>query len=266
MTLRDAALRYATSGWRVFPVSRSKVPLVADWPNVATTDLAQVRAWWDAWPKASIGYATGELVAIDVDGAQGIETRRETEAQGLEWPVTLTAFTGRAGGGIHAYYRVPEFEPIRNCAGLRGGRGIGPGIDVRGVGGFTVLPPSPHKSGRAYEWLIRCEPATVPQWMVERLRTPAPAPRRPLPRRDGDLTRYAAAALDAEVEAVETAPMGTLNDTLNRAAYSLGRLVPTISEDTIREALLAAALANGHPERGARATIRSGLNAGMARR
>lgn len=251
----------------MFPVSRAKVPLVADWPNVATTDPEQVAAWWREFPRASIGFATGELVVIDVDGAEGIATRYATEAEGLEWPITLTAATGRKGGGIHLYYRAPDGVEIRNCAGLRGGRGIGPGIDVRGRGGLTVLPPSPHVSGRAYDWLIRCAPATIPWWMMDRLKPPSIIPRHEAPARD--TSRYAAAALDGECFAIETAPDGQQNTQINVSAFNLGRrfvAAGTLRESVVFEALLAAALRGGHPEKRARATVRSGLSAGMARR
>jgi hypothetical protein len=266
LRLADAALSYGERGWRVFPCSRLKVPYVKAWPTTATTDPERIARWWAEFPSASIGMPTGHLIAIDVDGDKGgLATRRETEAQGLEWPVTLTALTGRKGGGCHLYYTAPEDVEIRNAVEIRGNRGIGPGIDVRGVGGFAVLPPSLHKSGRAYQWGVDVEPAPLPAWMVDRLRPPS----RPLlpPSIRGDGERYASAALVAECERVESAHEGTLNETLNRAAFALGRFVAsgTLDEESVSEALLVAAVRNGHPERGARNTIRSGLRAGIRR-
>ena len=41
------ALWYAKLGFRVLPLKeRSKEPLIADWPNNATTDEATIRGWW----------------------------------------------------------------------------------------------------------------------------------------------------------------------------------------------------------------------------
>lgn len=44
------------------------------------------------------------------------------------------------------------------------------GIDSRGIGGFTMLPPSLHESGSHYEWMEGCAPwetdiAVMPEWM-----------------------------------------------------------------------------------------------------
>jgi hypothetical protein len=68
---------------------------------------------------------------------------------------------------------------------------------------------------------------------------------------------------------VATAPPGTCNHTLNRAAFNLGQLVGAglLDAGEVRAVLLEAALAapaTGHPdrERRARATIESGLRAG----
>ena len=41
------------------------------------------------------------------------------------------------------------------------------------------------------------------------------------------LSKYASAALELEMERVSSAPKGTRNDALNRAAFSLGQLVAT---------------------------------------
>lgn len=266
-SLASAALSLAESGWHVFPCSRSKVPLVKGWQSeAASCDPEQVAAMWREFPNANIGTPTGAIVVIDVDADKGgLETRRQTEAEGLEWPVTLTSLTGRVGAGAHFFYRAPGDVEIRNAVEVRNGRGIGPGVDVRGKGGLAILPPSVHPSGRRYRWLVEMEPAPLPLWMVERLRPriyePAAMPT------DSHSTAYAQAALEGECQAVETAPDGTLNDTLNRASFKLGRFVAvgTLEEEAVSEALLVAATRNGHPERGARNTIHSGLRAGMRR-
>ncbi|MBM3768766.1 MAG: hypothetical protein FJW32_25580, partial [Acidobacteria bacterium] len=100
-----------------------------------------IRAWWDKFPNANIGLATGyEFFAIDIDPA------------GMAWyeaeqlPATHEAVTGR--GGRHVLYRMPTGYVIGNSAGL-----LAEGVDVRGIGGYIVAPPSVHPSGTTYTWL-----------------------------------------------------------------------------------------------------------------
>lgn len=264
MTFGKAAQALAFRGWPVFPCEpRGKKPLTPHGFKDATTDPERIAAWWCRWPEANIGFRTGALVVVEIDGREGMRARAELEAQGLDWPVTLAAMTGRRPG-MHYYFRPPEGVRIANAVGVRGARGLGPGIDVRGDGGYVIVPPSVHPTGRRYAWAVREEATPLPAWMVERLRPPRPI-REPVLR--GDSAVYAHVALEGECAEVESATLGTLNDTLNRSAFKLGLLVArgAIAADDVREALLAAALRNGHPERGARRTIDSGLSAGIAR-
>ena len=68
--LLQVALWYAERGWPVHPLKPgSKKPTLKDWPNQATTDSEQIRAWWAKTPDANIGLASGErsgLIVIDV--------------------------------------------------------------------------------------------------------------------------------------------------------------------------------------------------------
>ena len=281
LTLGDAAISYAYRDWPVFPLhgctrgrcscgnrecsAAGKHPrLRGVYREYASTDEAQVREWWTRWPNANIGHPTGNLVVVEIDGPAGLATMQRLRER-HEWPETLTAMSGRAAGGLHFYFRAPEDEPIYGIAGRRGGRGIGKGIDVRGVGHLVVLPPSIHESGRRYTWLRRIDAAPLPAWMVARLRKPEPKPLK-VPRRDPE--GWASGAFREAVDAVLLAAEGTLNDELNRQAFRLGRLVGAgaLSESHVREALLSAAVRAGHPERGAARTIESGLSAGMKAR
>lgn len=79
-----------------------------------------------------------------------------------------------------------------------------------------------------------------------------------------EMSAYAMAALDGEVEKVRTAPEGLRNDTLNRAAFSIGQLVAggEIDGTTATTALHDAATAAGLPGAEASRTILSGLDGG----
>ena len=64
------AKEYAAKGWPVFPVKMGgKEPLVNDFPNTATTDLATIDKWWATWPEANIGFVPGlvDMMVLDLD-------------------------------------------------------------------------------------------------------------------------------------------------------------------------------------------------------
>jgi hypothetical protein len=243
-----------------------KHPRLADWPTTASTSPAQVRAWWRRWPVANVGLATGRRFdVLDIDGPQGEAALRALAQAGAVPGGGPLARTG--GGGWHVLLAATG---AGNRVGLR------PGLDWRGRGGLIVAPPSRHASGRGYRW-VRPLTATLPQVPagLRRLLTLPQSQRAtlpPPPDPTGRAGAYARAALDREARRVATAPLGTCNHTLNRAAFNLGQLAAAglLNADEVRARLLAAALAapaSGHADRQrrARATIESGLAAGARR-
>jgi replicative DNA helicase len=190
VSLTDHALRYAGLGLRIFPIAwhghptkTAGHPLVSEWPTKATSDPAQIRAWWAKWPDAGIGLACGDkldenryLFVLDVDehdpAASGSEALDELETANGALPDTPTVHT--AGGGRHLYFTAPH--EITNARGR-----LPKGIDVRGAGGYVVLPPSTHKSGRRHEWDVEAElgevrTAAAPGWLLDVLRTEEASP------------------------------------------------------------------------------------------
>lgn len=183
MTMLEEALRYASLGLRVFPLweygnEEGKVagtPKIGKWPERATTEEGTIRRWWQTWPNAGIGLATGDaigpagrrLFVLDVDehdpaasGSEALSALEDAHGALPDGPRTLTA-----GGGTHVF--LWSTEEITNARGT-----LPPGIDVRGIGGFVVLPPSSHKSGGRHEAEIGYELGEVaipdaPEWLVE---------------------------------------------------------------------------------------------------
>lgn len=179
-----AALAYAAMGWHVFPVhtpvrgggcscggdtcgSIGKHPRTAHGVKDATTDPEQIRAWWTEWPTANIGVATGRIsgiVVLDIDprngGDESLDALREHLAE------TVTGLTG--GNGQHLVNGYPPgVDRIK-------GRPLAPGIDVKADGGYIVVPPSLHASGRHYRWEIssrpdEMKPAPLPEAILERM-------------------------------------------------------------------------------------------------
>lgn len=295
----DHALAYARRGWPVFPcwerdetdaefqdrlagMPRERRTQAKRWEakntrvaggfKAATTDESKIRSWWGRWPDAAIGCPTGPRLGawvLDVDlpkspgDHDGRETLARLEAVHGELPATLAQRTG--SGGEQRFFRWPAGgQEVRNTSSS-----IGPRLDTRGLGGFVILPPSLHPSGKRYAWIDSvADPAEAPAWLLALLCAAKPASvsaiplKRPARHKTGP--SYGQAALDAEVARVAGAPQGQRNNTLNSAAYSLGQLVAggVLTSSLVESALLDAARAAGLFDGEAGATIRSGLRAG----
>jgi hypothetical protein len=167
----EAVLRLVSRGWRLFPVqARSKLPLVAGWPQQASCEPERLREWMQKYSDCNWGLATGRdsgVFVLDVDGEQGLVAIKELRKTGHELPPTLTVKTGR---GCHLYFRYPEDALIRNSAGK-----LGPGLDIRGDGGYVLVPPSIHPSGADYRWTHEIAVAPAPDWLLERLKAQPPS-------------------------------------------------------------------------------------------
>ena len=124
---------------------------------------AQLREWWERWPRANVAIVTGAisgLTVIDLDGLAGEVTwslspwgsggrlpSAEMRIEDLDAASNLEhwgpmAFTG---DGTHLYYTAPG-SPLPNRQGFL------PGVDVRSENGIVIAPPSVHVRGRLYRW------------------------------------------------------------------------------------------------------------------
>jgi putative DNA primase/helicase len=233
MTRRSAlrvALGYvAAHDWRVFPChwcgEHRKRPLIKGGLNNATRDPQVITEWFVRWPEALIGVPTGHLagfVVLDVD----VKHERANGYDSLEGlgvsilPETPMAHT--TSGGLHLYFSPPDGMKIRNTAGNRG-RGVGPGLDWRGDGGY-IIAPSP---GSGYEWdpswNFRTVPlATVPHTLLPG--TPEPIDAQKPVRPTIGLSPYAEAALDRACRKIISAPAGVQEITLHGECFSMGTL------------------------------------------
>ena len=107
---------------------------------------------------------------------------------------------------------------IRNSKGR-----IAPGVDVRGTGGYVIVPPS-----EGYTIKHNGPLADMPQWLVTACLKPDPRPPPPGPHRPplaGDGTPYGLKALSEERAAIQQAQFGQQEMTLNNAALKIGSLV-----------------------------------------
>ena len=195
----EVALAYARRGWPVFPLhhpdprrgcscidalecrSPGKHPRTRKGLKDATTDERQIRRWWEHYPLANVGLATGRksgLVAVDVDPrAGGDASLCELIERYGELPDTLESVTG--GGGSHLFFAHPGVT-FKNSASV-----LGEGLDVKTDGGYVVAAPSLHASGKRYSWRTRRRPAHLPGWLLKLLTAekPPPPPKSPAPQR-----------------------------------------------------------------------------------
>jgi len=268
MTLAASAQWLAEEmGLPVFPCDEHKRPMTPNGFKDATLDPDLIRRSFAR--AAMIGIPTGEasgFFVLDLDCKNG--------AQGLEW---LAAHEARLpqtrrhrtrSGGIHLLFTMPAGRTIRNSASK-----VGPGVDVRGTGGYIIAPPSD-----GYDVIDACTIAEAPAWLLDLIDPPrhADLPKsghdlpKLAPRQSGDGTRYGLQALDNECQAILSAADGAKHDTLNRAAFSIGGLVAAgeLAEGPALHALASAleglrARCEDYPA--AQKTLGAAFRAGMAK-
>lgn len=139
-----AALWYAQQGLHVFPLQPwRKLPHKGTRGcKEATTNRVTILNWWQHSPDSNIGLATGHLVdVIDIDGPEGVHSWAQMESLP---PILGTVTTPRwdeqkqaprlpRGGGTHLYIQ---------ATGDGNAAKIFPGVDMRGLGGYVLAPPS----------------------------------------------------------------------------------------------------------------------------
>lgn len=159
--LAEAARDYVERGLAIIPLGvGKKEPVTKSGLNDWTDNPGQIDVWWGQGehagkrgnPRYNIGMACGQvsggIIAIDLDchsdEANGLDYLRDWEVEHGKLPETWTQITG--SGGKQLFYRAGQ--DIRNSANGD------IGVDVRGNGGYVVLPPSLHPCGDCYEWSI----------------------------------------------------------------------------------------------------------------
>lgn len=230
VTALDWAIYYARRGWSVVPVRPGEKMPAIPWARLQSTpaDEMTIRGWFDAAPTLGIGLVQGRhvgTIVLDFDASSGgMETLASLEAKGL--PQSARAFT--PGGGVHVVLTHPGVHvPTR--------KGVLPGMDVRGDGGFVVAAPSVHVNGRRYAWDVDAHPdesplADVPAWLLPSICGPVSAS----PDAPAAVTRIAAPGTlgiptERVVDGRETYMRDTIMAVMRDLRDSLGRL-PTDAE------------------------------------
>lgn len=148
-----AALALARSGLPVFPCwnmpgsDRHKAPLTLSGFHSATTDEAIIMGWARKYPEALIGVPTGTasgLAVLDLDKKNG----KDGYAAVPDWETLSPAIVRTGSGGAHLYFQAEG--QVRCSTGKDG-------VDVRGEGGYVIVPPS-----EGYTWHREADLSRLP--------------------------------------------------------------------------------------------------------
>lgn len=152
MTPLDAALRYASWGWAVLPIQPgSKLPASAHGVKDASTDPAQIRAWFEGRPDLNLAVAAGRasnLTIFDID------PRNSGDASWGAWlamngPADDGPHQLTAGGGSHF---LAQYDPSWRSSKLA------QGVDLLSDGRYFLVYPS-QIAGKKYEWEASSDPS-----------------------------------------------------------------------------------------------------------
>lgn len=147
--LPKASLRYAKRGKPTFPCRSDKAPATPNGFKDASADPERLAELWRRYPGQKMGMPTGSRSGVFV-----VDEDRIGAVEGLpgRMPETLTVHTPR---GRHYY--------LAHVEGITNRRGSLPaGIDVRGEGGYVMVPPSP-----GYEFENHAPVADAPGWLLD---------------------------------------------------------------------------------------------------
>lgn len=121
----------------------------------------EIRAWWEHWPLANLGFITGVisgLCVVDIDPRNGgFDTVAELDLHGGPMPED-NPLVETGSLGLHHYFALDA--PLPKAAPFQG-------IEIQAEGALVVAPPSLHASGRRYRWVRPLESpwSPVPEWI-----------------------------------------------------------------------------------------------------
>lgn len=276
----ELAQHYVAKGWPVFPCRShaeenvdqatgevitlgEKTPLTPNGFKGATRFPRIIERWWSDWPDAAVGLPTGEktgFFALDIDnkpgGANGFDWLSEMEAE--HGPLPDTARVTSPNGGLHIYFKY--------VVGTRNRGALGAGVDIRSEGGYVLAAGSTMANGRSYKWETDTrEIADAPPWLLDLLLPKSAPAHTQYSLSAATNNAYVDAAVDRELADLAGAPMGTRNNALNDAAFSIGTIVGAgaLSEAEARALLQDVARGWGRDWSRCCKTIENGLKAGI---
>lgn len=183
LTSTAFAIEYAKMGFSIFPCDIEKNPIVdflfgfSHGFKDATRDKKLIAKTWHKYPDAGIGLALPENIQVfDCDVLKDTE-KKPILKDGRPDIVGLKSFQNliieldfkdsdldtlsvrTQSGGRHFYYKMPEdISSFNHTHALEG-------LDLKGYGGYVLLPNSPGQYGR-YEFLNLTEIKEIPESLL----------------------------------------------------------------------------------------------------
>ena len=160
----SAALAFHAKGYNVVPQAAvdKKYPAVK-WKGFQDrlVERDELESWKHLFVNG-VGFITGAIsgvVVIETDGLAGETVLGDFEYEHSPLPETLVIRSG-SHRGFHRHFKHPggKVKTVANDT-IK--------VDIRGDGGFCVLPPSLHKSGGRYEVVHDAEPAELPEGLLD---------------------------------------------------------------------------------------------------
>lgn len=147
-------------GYAIFPVKagEKRPPLIKEWSKNASCDKRQIDQWWRG-TNSNIGVATDGLLVLDIDVKHdGYNSLNALETKHGVLPATYKQTTPT--GGKHYFFDVDISVP--NSVGK-----LGPGLDVRGRGGYVLGAGSYIKGSGLYKAIgYPDQLARAPEWLL----------------------------------------------------------------------------------------------------
>ena len=170
---KDAMIRSALDykkqyGFSVIPITPSTKKPWIYWEKHQTeyaTD-EEIKQWFEDRPNSMVGVVTGKLSDLDVIDVDGTEIPQKL-GDILGEDSGRIPHTKTPRGGQHLFFK--HQEGVRNRTNIWKAEKDETMVDVRGEGGYAVLPPSCNGIGKEYKWIFSLanERPTFPEELLK---------------------------------------------------------------------------------------------------
>ncbi len=136
-------------GFSLIPVLKNKKPAIKEWKQYQREKAtkSQIIEWFsnpDFYPAVVTGKISN-IAVIDFD-IDKLTKKFSHEAIYIMGQLENSWRSITGSGGKHCFYNLSK--------SLNSQIRVMPGIDIKAEGGYIILPPAVHDSGKTYEWEV----------------------------------------------------------------------------------------------------------------